>query len=372
MINNPSSQLLNLLDYESLALQHLSQMAFDYYASGAWDEVTLRDNRSAFDRFRLRPKMLVDVSNRDLTTTILGHILQFPLLIAPMAFQCLANPEGEIATARAAAKAGVGMILSTLATKSIEEVATVGINSSPAPLNWFQLYIHRDRGLTQALIERAYSAGYKALCLTVDAPLLGRRERDQRNHFSLPSGMQLANISSLSGLGIPHNDSESDLFTYFAHQLDPSITWKDLDWIQSISPLPLVLKGILRADDAVRAVEAGAKAIIVSNHGGRQLDGAIASLNALPEVVDAVAGSADVLVDGGIRRGTDVLKALALGAKAVLLGRPILWGLAVAGEEGVAHVLQLLRDEIDVSMALCGCRGIQDIEPSLLVQSYNL
>jgi 4-hydroxymandelate oxidase len=200
MINNSRAQPLNLLDYETLALQQLSQMAFDYYASGAWDEVTLRDNRAAFDRFRLSPKMLVDVSKRDLTTTIFGHILQFPLLIAPMAFQCLANPEGELATARAAAKAGVGMILSTLATKSIEEVATVGINSSPAPLNWFQLYIHRDRGLTQALIERASSAGYKALCLTVDAPLLGRRERDQRNHFSLPSGMQLANISRLFAL----------------------------------------------------------------------------------------------------------------------------------------------------------------------------
>jgi 4-hydroxymandelate oxidase len=366
MFNNNSSLPLNLLDYETLAAEHLSPMAFDYYRSGAWDEVTLRDNRAAFDQFRIRPRMLMDVSKRDLSTEVLGQSLQMPLLIAPMAFQCLAAPEGEVATARAASKAGVGLILSTMSTKSIEEVATACQPESPAAPQWFQLYVHRDRGLTRALVERACAAGYQALCLTVDAPLLGRRERDKRNQFALPPGMQLANLSSLSGLGIAHETGESGLFTYFADQLDPALTWKDLEWLQSLSPLPLAVKGILRGDDALRAVECGVKAIIVSNHGGRQLDGAVASLNALSEVVEAVSGRAEVLLDGGIRRGVDVLKALALGAKAVLLGRPILWGLAVGGEEGVSHVLEILHDEIDVAMALSGCAKLQDIDTTLL------
>jgi 4-hydroxymandelate oxidase len=357
---------LNLFEYEQLATECLSQMALDYYASGAWDEVTLRDNRAAFERFKLRPRVLVDVSDRNLATEVLGQPLQMPLLIAPMAFQCLANPEGEVATARAAASAGVGMVLSTLSTKSIEEVAAVCHDTHPHAPQWFQLYIHKDRGLTRALVERAYATGYKALCITVDAPVLGRRERDKRNEFVLPPGMQLANLTNLSGLNIPHKEGESGLFTYFAQQLNPAVTWHDLEWLQSLCPLPLVLKGILRGDDAARAVECGAKAIVVSNHGGRQLDGAIASLDALAEVVDAVGDRAEVLLDGGIRRGTDILKALAQGAKAVLLGRPVLWGLAVAGEAGVAHVIKILRDELDVAMALSGCASVGKIDSSLL------
>jgi 4-hydroxymandelate oxidase len=357
---------LNLFEYEQLATKCLSQMALDYYASGAWDEVTLRDNRAAFERFKLRPRVLVDVSDRNLTTKVLGQPLQMPLFIAPMAFQCLANPQGEIATATAAASAGVGMVLSTLSTKSIEEVAAVCHNTNPHTPQWFQLYIHKDRGLTRALVERAYAAGYKALCITVDAPVLGRRERDKRNEFALPVGMQLANLATLSGLNIPHEKSESGLFTYVAEQLNTAVTWDDLEWFESLCPLPLVLKGILRGDDAARAVECGAKAIVVSNHGGRQLDGAIASLDALAEVVKAVDGRAEVLLDGGIRRGTDILKALALGAKAVLVGRPVLWGLAVAGEAGVAHVIEILRDELDVAMALSGCASVEKIDSSLL------
>ncbi|MBD2494394.1 alpha-hydroxy acid oxidase [Nostoc sp. FACHB-280] len=355
---------INLWEYEQLAKQHLSQMAFDYYSSGAWDEITLRDNRAAFERIKLRPRMLVDVSDRNLSTSILGQPLQLPLLIAPMAFQCLAHPQGELATTLAAATAGVGMVLSTMATKSLEEVAAVGYKHNA--LQWFQLYIHKDRGLTRNLVERAYAAGYQALCLTVDAPILGRRERDVRNTFSLPPGLQLANITNISGLNIPQESAESGLFTYFAQQLNPAVTWRDLEWLQSLSPLPLVLKGILRADDAVRAVEHGAKAIVVSNHGGRQLDGAIASLDALAEIVAAVDNQAEVLVDGGIRRGTDILKALALGAKAVLIGRPVLWGLAVAGQVGVSHIISLLQDELSVAMALSGCTSIQDIDPSLV------
>lgn len=364
---------INLFEYEALSSQQLSRMALDYYASGAWDEITLRDNRAAFERWKLRPKMLVDVSKRDLSTTILGQAVELPILIAPMAFHCLATLEGELATARAAAKLGTVMVLSTLSTKSIEEVAIASSQSKLAAETtrknlWFQLYVHRDRALTKSLVERAYSAGFQALCLTVDAPMLGRRERDQRNQFVLPPGMELANLKSFANLEVSHKPGESGLFQYFAEQLDPAITWKDLEWLQSLSPLPLVVKGILRGDDAIRAVEHGAKAIIVSNHGGRQLDGAIASIDALSEVVAAVGNQASVLVDGGIRRGTDVLKALALGAKAVLLGRPILWGLAVAGAAGAQHVLELLRDELSLAMALSGCSNLQDIDPSLVVK----
>jgi 4-hydroxymandelate oxidase len=358
-----SLSAINLFGYEQLAKEHLSQMAFDYYSSGAWDEVTLRDNLAAFTRVKLRPKMLVDVSKINLTTQVLGESLQLPLLIAPMAFQCLADPEGEIATALAAEIAGVGMVLSTLATKSLEEVATVAKG-----LQWFQLYIHKDQGLTQALVQRAYTAGYKAICLTVDAPMLGKRERDQRNEFTLPPGLHPANLTNISGLDIPQAPGESGLLTYFAQQINPAVTWKDLEWLQSLSPLPLVVKGILRADDAVRAVEYGAQAIVVSNHGGRQLDGAIASLDALPDIIAAVDGKAEVLLDGGIRRGTDILKALAYGAKAVLIGRPVLWGLAVAGKIGVSHIISLLQDELNLAMALSGCASLGDIDSSLVNQ----
>jgi 4-hydroxymandelate oxidase len=358
-----SLSAINLFGYEQLAKEHLSQMAFDYYSSGAWDEVTLRDNLAAFTRVKLRPKMLVDVSKINLTTQVLGESLQLPLLIAPMAFQCLADPEGEIATALAAEIAGVGMVLSTLATKSLEEVATVAKG-----LQWFQLYIHKDQGLTQALVQRAYTAGYKAICLTVDAPMLGKRERDQRNEFTLPPGLHPANLTNISGLDIPQAPGESGLLTYFAQQINPAVTWQDLEWLQSLSPLPLVVKGILRADDAVRAVEYGAQAIVVSNHGGRQLDGAIASLDALPDIIAAVDGKAEVLLDGGIRRGTDILKALAYGAKAVLIGRPVLWGLAVAGKIGVSHIISLLQDELNLAMALSGCASLGDIDSSLVSQ----
>lgn len=354
---------INLLEYETLAAKHLSSMAWDYYASGAWDEITLRDNRAAFDRYKLRPRVLVDVSDRDLSTTILGQTWQIPIAIAPMAFQCLAHPEGEIATAKAAAKLGTLMVLSTLATTSLEEVANVGC------LRWFQLYVHRDKGLTKALVERACLAGYQAICVTVDAPVLGRREKDRRNQFVLPPGMKLANLATLSDLKIPDRSGESGLFAYFLEQINPATTWQDLEWLQSLSPLPLVVKGILRSDDAVRAVECGAKAIVVSNHGGRQLDGAIASIDALSEIVEAVENRVEILVDGGIRRGTDILKALALGAKAVLLGRPVLWGLAVGGSAGVRHVLELLKDELDLAIALSGCTSLRDVESSLVMRN---
>ncbi|MBG1270725.1 alpha-hydroxy acid oxidase [Nostoc sp. WHI] len=354
-------KLINLFDYESLAKQRLSQMVLDYYASGAWDEVTLLDNRRAFERYKLCPRMLVDVSQQNLSTTILGQQLDIPILIAPMAFQCLADAEGELATARSAAALGAGMVISTMSTKSLEEVAAVK-NENFHHL-WFQLYIHRDRSLTRALVQRAEAAGFNALCLTVDVPVLGCRERDRQNQFTLPSGLELAN---LSGRKIPETVGESGVFAYVAQQFDPGLTWKDIDWLRSQTNLPLVVKGILRADDAVRAVEHGVQAVIVSNHGGRQLDGAIATIDALSDVVAAIGDRVDVLVDSGFRRGTDVLKALALGAKAILIGRPVLWGLSVAGETGVRHVLEILRDELGIAMALSGCRTIQEIDVSLI------
>ena len=357
---------INLFEYEELAKQHLEPMDLDYYRSGAGDEITLRENRLAINRYQLRPKMLVDVSRRDLTTTILGQSLAIPIAIAPMAFQCLAHPEGELATAEAAANSGVVMVLSTMSTKSLEAVAAQK-NNTP---QWFQLYIHRDRALTQALVQRAEEAGYSALCLTVDAPMLGNRECDRRNQFTLPKTLELANLTSMKDLVIPKTTAESGLFTYFTQQIDPSLTWKDLEWLQSITKLPVLVKGILRGDDALKAYEYGAQGIIVSNHGGRQLDGAIATFEALPEIVGTVGDKIDILVDGGIRRGTDILKALALGAKAVLVGRPILWGLAAEGKKGVAHVLKLLKEELDLAMALSGCASITDIDSSLLT-SYR-
>jgi 4-hydroxymandelate oxidase len=312
--------------------------------------------------------MLVDVSKREMKVTVLGQPLALPMLVAPMAFQCLAHPDGELATASAAAQIGTVMVLSTLSTKSLESVATVSQAATNAPRPWFQLYVHRDRGLTKALVERAYAAGFAALCLTVDAPVLGQREGDRRHRFVLPDGMTLANLAALKTLESPQGEQESGLFAYFLEQINPALTWQDLEWLQSLSPLPLVLKGILRGDDAVRAIEHGAQGIIVSNHGGRQLDGAIAAIDALPEIVAVVAGRAEILVDGGIRRGTDFLKALALGANAVLVGRPILWGLAVAGSTGVQHVLEILQSEFDLAMALSGCASLQDIDRSLCVK----
>jgi len=352
---------INLAEVEARALGRLTPMARDYYASGAIDEVTLRWNREAYERIAMRPRALVDVSARDLSTTILGRRHPWPVIIAPTAFQRLAHPDGEAAVARAAAAAGVTMTLSTLASTSIEDVAAA---ASDAP-RWFQLYVFRDRALTAALVERAEAAGYEAIVLTVDAPLLGRRERDARNRFALPEGMTAANLADALAR-VSSDGHDSGLFQFFASQIDPGFTWSDLAALCASTRLPVLVKGVLRADDAARAIEAGARGVIVSNHGGRQLDTALASIDALPEVVEAVAGRAPVLVDGGVRRGTDILKALALGADAVLLGRPILWGL-VDGEPGVRHVLQLLHAEFDLAMALAGCASRAAVTRDLVV-----
>ena len=351
---------LNLAEIEAAARERLTALAYEYYVGGANDEVTVRENRSAFERLALRYRVLVDVSRRSTQTSVLGQSIELPVLLAPTAFHRLACDEGEIAAARAASAAGTVMILSTASTCTIEDVGAV-----PGP-KWFQLYVYSDRSLTEALIARAEAAGMTAIVLTVDAPILGRRERDLRNRFHLPDGVRLANVPSSGSVPIPTGHGESGLAIHFASGIDASLTWRDVEWLRSRTRLPVLIKGIVRGDDAARAVEHGAAGIIVSNHGGRQLDTAIPTIRALPEVVDAVAGRAEVLLDGGVRRGTDVIKAIALGARAVLVGRPVVWGLAAGGEGGVRRVLDLLKAEIDLAMALCGCPTVADISRDLV------
>ena len=354
------SELLSLHDYELAAQAALGPAAFDYYAGGAMDEITLRENRAGFDRLRLRPRVLVDVSCRQLSTTLLGRSIPFPVLIAPTALHGLAHPDGEVATARAAGAEGITLVLSTVSNRPLEAVR----GASTAPL-WFQLYVYRDLELSRELVQRVEAAGFDALVLTVDAPVLGQRERDVRHRFHLPPELVLANLPA--GLErLPEAPDDSAMAAHFATMINPALSWKDLDWLASISRLPVIVKGVLRADDARLAVEHGAKAVIVSNHGGRQLDTAVASIEALPEIVEAVGDEIELLLDGGVRRGTDIVKALALGARAVLLGRPILWGLAVGGEEGVRHVLQIVRSELDRALALCGCPDVRDLRRDLV------
>ena len=361
MMSDDNSTLINLQDMEEAARKCLPPMIFGYYASGADDEIMLRENRASYGRIALRPRVLAGVGERDLSTTVLGVSLPVPILIAPMAFQRLAHPDGELATARAASRAGWGMILSTLSTSPVEEVR----GATTAPL-WFQLYVFRDREMTRALVERAERAGCSALVLTVDTPVLGRRERDVRNHFHLPAHVSIAHTMPGGMQKLPELDNDSGLAAHAHRMLDSSLTWSDVAWLRSLTRLPVLLKGIVRADDARLAVENGAAGIIVSNHGGRQLDTTVAAIRALPDIADAVAGRAAILLDGGIRRGTDVIKALALGARAVLLGRPVLWGLAIDGEMGVTRVLEMLQAELDLAMALCGCRSIGDLDGDLV------
>ncbi len=349
---------INLAQYEDLARQRLPQMVFDYYFGGAEDELTVRDNRLAWQRWRLRPRVLVDVATRDLSTTVLGQPLSFPVLTAPCAFNALAHEEGELAVARAAATAGIIQVVSTAGTYSLEEVAA----TAPDAARWFQLYCYRNRDVTRWLVERAVAAGYRALCLTVDAPLVGRRERDVRNRFGLPPGMSWKNLEGVGLDQMQRCDDDSALVRYIADIWDASLTWEAVAWLKELSPLPLAIKGILTAEDARLAVEHGAAAIVVSNHGGRQLDGTLATGDALAEVVAAVDHRAEVLVDGGVRRGSDILKALALGARAVLIGRPYLWALASGGQPAVEQMLAILRAELDLDMALAGRPTVASID----------
>ncbi|HYU32237.1 MAG TPA: alpha-hydroxy acid oxidase [Thermoanaerobaculia bacterium] len=356
---------INIFELEAIAREKLSREAYDYFASGAQDEVTLRENRAAFDRLSLAYRVLVDVSRRDLSTSVLGQPVALPVLVAPTAFQRLAHPEGELAIVRAAGAMGTVMALSTLSTTAVEEV--VAAASGPV---WFQLYVYRDRKTTEALVRRAEAAGCRALVLTVDAPVIGRRERDVRNRFHLPPGLSAANLLPEGYGEMPAAEGDSGLAVYVSSLIDPALSWRDVVWLRSITKLPLVIKGIVRPDDALRAAEAGAAAVIVSNHGGRQLDTAPATIDVLPEVADALAGQpVEVLMDGGVRRGTDILKALALGARAVLVGRPVVWGLAAAGEAGATLALRLLRNELDLAMALAGAPTIASITRDLVRRS---
>jgi 4-hydroxymandelate oxidase len=340
---------INLLDYEALARERLQPEIWDYYQGGSDDEVTIQANRAAFARLLLRPRVLVDVSHIDMRTTVLGTPISMPILVAPTASHKLAHPEGECATARGTGDAGTVMIVSTSATCSVEEV----VETATSPL-WFQLYTHHSLETSAQLVQRVEAAGYRAIVLTVDSPYLGRRERDIRNQFRLSDYVSMANFANANAVASSRS----------RHMADN--TWETLDWLRSITSLPILLKGILTAEDALLAVEGGVNGIIVSNHGGRQLDSAIASIEALPEVVEAVGDRCEIYVDGGIRRGTDVLKALALGARAVLLGRSILWGLAINGQEGVRHVLELLRTELELAMALSGRPTLESIDRSLI------
>jgi len=357
--------LINLFDYEREAERRIPPSHWGYIAGGANDEVTLGANRSAFDRIVIRYRTMVYVTSRDLRTTVLGTPVSMPILVAPTAIQKLAHAEGECATARAARRAATLMVTSTTATTGLGEV----IASAPGPM-WFQLYLYQDRGKSRALVEEAVRTGYTGVVLTVDAPKLGRRERDIRLGFTLPRGLTLEN-AAVAGMGVvpDANKDSSGLMLHFRSLHDPALTPKDIEWVHEVSGLPVIVKGVVRGDDAVRAVEHGASAIVVSNHGGRQLDTSIPSITALPEVAEAVSGRAEVYMDGGIRRGTDVLKALALGARAVLVGRPVLWGLAVDGEAGVGAVLELLRSEFDLAMALAGARNVSELTRDLVVTS---
>jgi isopentenyl diphosphate isomerase/L-lactate dehydrogenase-like FMN-dependent dehydrogenase len=346
------SEPLNVGEYERLAEERLDPGTYGYYAGGAGDEWTLRENVAAFNRWVLRPRMLVDVSSASTATTVLGQDVSFPVLVAPTALQSMAHPDGEAGAARAAGAVGTIYCLSTASSVTPAELA----ERAPDAQRWFQLYWSRDRGFTEELVRAAAGAGFSAIVLTIDLPAGGRRERDLRTGFDVPPELPVPNVpGSLSG---------KELQAAFNDMVDPAITWRDLEWLASLSDLPLVLKGVLTAEDAELACEHGAAGVIVSNHGGRQLDGVSATLDALPEVVEAAGGRAEILVDGGVRRGTDVVKALARGARAVLVGRAVLWGLAVDGEAGVRRVLELLKEDVALALVLLGCPSPDAVTPA--------
>ena len=352
-----SSSPVNIYEYEARAKERLQQAEYDFIAGAATDEITLRRTRAVFDAIMLRPRMLVDISQPDLSTTVLGQPTAFPILVDPAGGHGRAHPEAELATARAAGAMGTVMILSSGSTYTLEDVAQAATGTI-----WFQQYLYKDRGLTQRMAHRAQEAGYKALCLTLDSTVRAKRERNIRNNYSSPASPNYA------GLEVPDYawQTSSDAPRGVNTLIDRAATWPYVEWLADHTPLPLVVKGIMTAEDARLCAEHGVRAIIVSNHGARQLDTTFASIEVLPEVVEAVDGKCEVYLDGGIRRGTDVLKALALGARAVLIGRPLFWGLAVDGEAGVQAVLGMLRDELEMAMGMCGRPTVASIDRSLL------
>jgi len=378
--------LFNIADYARAARAKLSKEVCDYYDGGALDEITLRENSVGWERLKLYYRVLAGVRDRDMSTTVLGRKISMPIAIAPTAFHKLACAEGEIATAKAAKAAGTLFILSSLSNTAMEPVL-----AEAASPRWFQLYIYRDRGITHELVKRAEAAGAEAIVLTVDAPGLGTRERDMRNRFTLPQGLTIENLTPLGKGELPRTDDGcaegatgsnvtlaplgkgtipdvkgSGLAAYVRDNFKSDLGFDDLDWLCGCTRVPVVVKGVCRGDDARRVAEHGAKAIVVSNHGGRQLDTAPATCEVLPQVVDLAGDRCEIYIDGGIRRGSDVLKAIALGARAVMIGRPVLWGLTVAGEQGALQVLNILRRELDEAMLLCGCTTLAEINASLL------
>ena len=347
---------LTIEDFETEAKDRLDPVHFDFFAGAAGAESTRQANEEAFARLRLLPRVLRANDQRDLGVNLFGRPLSMPVTVAPTAFHRLAHPDGELATARAVAAAGTLMIVAMAATTTLEEIAEQARKQAPDgdPALWFQLYLQPDLAFTESLVRRAESAGYQALVVTVDSPVFGRRERDHRNGFrDLPSGLRCENLVG-PGSGV------RDIV------MDAGLTWERIDWLRAVTRLPILLKGALHPQDARLAVRHGVDGLLVSNHGGRQLDGVAATIEALPAVVSAVAGRIPVLLDGGVRRGTDVVRALALGAVAVAVGRPVLWGLAVDGAAGVGEVLEWFRDDVDRALALCGARNPRDLDAELL------
>ncbi|CAF0843223.1 unnamed protein product [Rotaria sordida] len=374
--NTPQSSriLLNIEDYHQAAKEKLSKMTYDYYRSGADDELTLQDNINAYRRIKLRPRVFVDVSHHGTNSDTCSVTLlngqttcSLPILIAPTAMHRLADDRGELSTARAAVRANTVMILSSLSTTRLEDVAhehQQALKEYPTSKSqlWFQLYIVKDREFTKRLVHRAEKAGFRALVLTVDACRFGNREADHRNGFRLPENMQLENLYD-GDLKHAQSDHVSALNDFIARNLDASLTWSDIKWLRQITRLPIIVKGIMTSEDAQLAVQADVDGIIVSNHGARQVDTTLSTIEALPEVVAIVRGmqtkkKIDIYIDGGVRRGTDVLKAIALGADAVLIGRPVLWGLAVGGCQGVVDVFEVLKREFKLAVMLCGCASL--------------
>ncbi len=351
----PERQLINLADYEEAAAELIEPGAFGYYFGGAGDEITLKDNFDAWRRLAIAPRMLVGVAERDPGVELLGRRRPHPLITAPMAFQRLAHRDAEVGAAKGAAATGAIFCLSTLATTSPQVLA----EGAPESSRWFQLYVFKDRGVSRDLVAQALEFGYEALVVTVDLPILGRRERDLR------SGVQGATahlVASAQAAGATGTMTPLE----FANLVDPALNWRDIEHFAAESEIPVIVKGILTPKDAERARDHGATAIVVSNHGGRQLDTVLSGADALPAVIEAVGDDLEVLVDGGIRRGTDVLKALALGAKAVMVGRPVLWGLAVGGAEGAQRVLQILLAEFDAALGLAGAPRASELDQSFV------
>lgn len=356
--------VVSLSDHEAHARTRLDDNAWAYFSGGAADELTLRANQQAWHALQLLPRVLQPLAGGHTRVQLLGRTLAHPILLAPVAYQVMAHPDGELATAHAAAALGAGLVLSTQASLPLETVAHAMLSESGRGPLWFQLYLQHDRGFTRELVQRAEAAGYEALVLTVDAPTSGARDRERRAGFRVPPGVRAVNLDGLPpARAVTLRPGQSALFDGL---LRHAPTWDDVAWLQAQTRLPILLKGVLHDDDARQAARLGLGGVIVSNHGGRTLDTAPATAHLLPRIVEALAGSMPVLVDGGIRRGTDVLKAMALGAHAVLLGRPYIHGLANAGAVGVAHVLRLLRDELEIAMALCGCSRLDQANPSLL------